>query len=105
MYVAEPSDQLIYVAKGSGKIQIVGFSSKINVEVKMGQLILVPRYFAVGKIAGEEGLECISMITDTHPLVEELAGKTSVLEALSPEVFQVSYNVTAKFEELFRSKV
>lgn len=104
VYVAEPSDQLIYVAKGSGKIQIVGLSKKFDVEVKVGQLILVPRYFAVGKIAGEEGLECISIITDTHPLVEELAGKTSIWEALSPEVFQVSFNVTAEFEKLFRSK-
>ncbi|XP_022985328.1 12S seed storage protein CRD-like [Cucurbita maxima] len=105
VYVAEPYDQLIYVAKGRGKIQIVGFSSKIDAEVKMGQLILVPKFFAVGKIAGEDGLECISIITATHPVVEELAGKTSVLEALSPEVFQVSFNVTAEFEKLLRSKI
>ncbi|KAA0039043.1 hypothetical protein IC582_013394 [Cucumis melo] len=105
VYIAEPSDQLIYVTKGSGKIQVVGFSSKFDADVKIGQLILVPRYFAVGKMAGEEGLECISMIVATHPMVEELAGKTSVLEALSSEVFQVSFNVTAEFEKLFRSKV
>lgn len=63
VYVSESADQLIYVAKGSGKIQIVGISDKIDAEVKRGQLILVPKYFAAGKVAGEEGLECISIIT------------------------------------------
>lgn len=66
VYVAEAADQLIYVAEGSGRIQIVGFESKIDAEVKSGQLLLVPKYFAVGKIAGEEGLECISVITATQ---------------------------------------
>ncbi|KGN57581.1 legumin J [Cucumis sativus] len=107
VYVADPSVQLIYVASGSGRVQIAEtfMRYQIDAEVKAGQLVLVPKYFAVGKMAGEEGLECFTIITTTHPLLEELGGKTSIFGAFSPQVFEASFNLTAHFEKLFRSKI
>ncbi|XP_038879635.1 legumin type B-like [Benincasa hispida] len=107
VYVADPSVQLIYIASGSGRVQIVEtfLRKNIDAEVKAGQLVLVPKYFAVGKVAGEEGLECFTIITTTHPLLEELGGDTSIFGTFSPQVFQASFNVTARFEKLLRSKI
>jgi hypothetical protein len=62
-----PGIQLIYIARGSGKIEIVGLSGKrvLDSEVKAGHLIVVPHFFVVAQIAGEEGLESYSIVTTT----------------------------------------
>ncbi|WJX47406.1 hypothetical protein P8452_34100 [Trifolium repens] len=101
-----PGIQLIYIARGSGKIEIVGLSGKLvlDSEVKVGHLIVVPQFFVVAQIAGEEGLETYSIVTTTKPLFEEFAGKTSVWGALSPTVQQVSFDVDSEFQKLFISK-
>ncbi|XP_031745153.1 13S globulin basic chain [Cucumis sativus] len=103
--LVSPADQLIYVAGGSGTFQIVGLpsSSKTEVHVESGQLVFVPKHFAVGKIAAEQGMEYFSILTTKMGLVEELKGKTSVMEALSAEVIAVSFNITAEFEKVLRS--
>ncbi|WJX53367.1 hypothetical protein P8452_39366 [Trifolium repens] len=102
-----PGVQLIYISSGSGKIEIVGLSGKrvLDSEVKAGHLIVVPQFFVVAQIAGEGGLESFSIVTSTKPLFEELAGKASVLGALSPEVQQVSFNLDSEFQKLFISKI
>ncbi|XP_045825571.1 glutelin type-A 3-like [Trifolium pratense] len=101
-----PGIQLIYIAKGSGKFEIVGLSGKrvLDSEVKVGHLIVVPQFFVVAQIAGKEGLESFSIVTTTKPVFEELAGKVSVFGALSPTVQQVSFNVDSQFQKLFISK-
>ncbi|CAL5214322.1 unnamed protein product [Lathyrus oleraceus] len=98
--------QLIYIARGSGKFEIVGLSGErvLDAQVKAGHLIVVPHFFVVAQIAGDEGMESYSIVTTTKPLFEELAGKTSVWGALSPLVQQVSFNVDSKFQKLFISK-
>ncbi|CAL5214323.1 unnamed protein product [Lathyrus oleraceus] len=102
-----PGIQLIYIARGSGKIEIVGLSGKrvLDAQVKAGHLTVVPHFFVAAQIAGDEGMETYSIVTTTKPLFEELAGKTSIWEALSPLVQQVSFNVDSKFQKLFISKV
>ncbi|PNX83816.1 glutelin type-A [Trifolium pratense] len=62
-----PGIQLIYIARGSGKIEIVGLGGKrvLDSEVKVGHLIVVPQFFVVSQIAGEEGLESYSIVTTT----------------------------------------
>ncbi|CAI8618832.1 unnamed protein product [Vicia faba] len=101
-----PGIQLIYIARGSGKIEIVGLSGKrvLDSQVKAGHLVVVPHFFVVAQIAGDEGMENYSIVTTTKPLFEELAGKTSVWGALSPLVQEVSFNVDSKFQKLFISK-
>lgn len=62
------SVRLIYVVRGGGRVQVVGLMGKrvLDTEVMAGQLLVVPALFAVAKIAGEEGMECFSIITSTE---------------------------------------
>ncbi|KAM3714644.1 hypothetical protein ACB098_01G352400 [Castanea mollissima] len=97
-YTTDFSVQLIYVVKGTDQIQIVGINGKqvLDTKVKPGHLLVVPRFFVVAKLAGEDGLE---------PILEDLASKESVWEALSPTVIEASLNVSIEFGELFKSKI
>ncbi|KAL5554072.1 hypothetical protein UlMin_041473 [Ulmus minor] len=107
IYTNDSSVHVIYVVNGSGEIQIVGMNGKLvlDAKVKAGDLLVVPKFFVVALLAGEEEMECFSVITNSEPALEDLASKESVFEALSPEVLQASFNITADFEELFVSKI
>ncbi|XP_061365762.1 glutelin type-A 2-like, partial [Gastrolobium bilobum] len=106
-YSASPAVQLIYIARGGGKIEIVGLNGKsvLDTQVKAGHLLVVPQFFVVAEIAGEEGMESYSILTTTRPLLEELAGNESVWSAISPSVQEVALNVDSEFQKLFISKV
>ncbi|CAK9152271.1 unnamed protein product [Ilex paraguariensis] len=106
MYTADSSVQMVYVSRGSGRVQMVGFNGQnvLDTKVQAGKLFVVPKFFTVSVIAEGEGMECFSILTSSKPLFGQLAGKTSVLKALSPSVLQASLNVTPQFEELFKSK-
>lgn len=64
-YLANPAVQLMYIARGSGKIEIVGLNGKLALDshVEVGHLLLVPKFFVVAQIAGEEGMESYTMVT------------------------------------------
>jgi len=66
-YPAATVIQLIYIARGSGKIEIVGFDGKhsLDTQVKAGDLLVVPQFYVAAQIAGEEGMECYSIVTTT----------------------------------------
>ncbi|XP_025014908.2 cocosin 1-like [Ricinus communis] len=104
---ANGSTRLIYVAEGSGKVQMVGINGTLVLDTKIeaGQLFLVPRFFTVAEIAGSEGMKLLSMTNSTWPVIEEFATEKSVWNALSPIVAQVALNVTPEFEELFKSNI
>ncbi|KAG5029604.1 hypothetical protein JHK87_013118 [Glycine soja] len=106
-YPINPTVRLIYIARGSGKIEIVDFSGKsaLNTQVEAGHLLVVPQFFVVAQIAGEEGMESFSIVITTNPLFEELGGRTSIWSALSPSVQQASLNVDSEFQSLFISKI
>ncbi|KAK9287260.1 hypothetical protein L1049_015673 [Liquidambar formosana] len=107
IYTTDSAVQVTYVARGSGRIQIVGIDGKrvLDTKVKAGVLFVVPRFFVVAKVADAEGMECFSVMTTSQPVIEQLSGKISVWKALSPVVLQASLNVTAEFEKNFISKV
>ncbi|CAL2236366.1 unnamed protein product [Prunus armeniaca] len=67
-YTTDATVQLVYVAGGSGQIQIVGLNGQLvlDTEVTAGDLLVVPRFFMVAKLAGENGLECFSVITSSQ---------------------------------------
>ena len=67
-YAANSSVRVIYVAKGSGRIQIVGINgaSVLDTELKAGHLCVVPRFFVASTIADGEGMEYLSMLTTTQ---------------------------------------
>ena len=106
-YTTDSSVQLIYVVKGIGQIQIVGINGKqvLDIEVKPGHLLVVPKFFVVAKLAGGDGLECFSITTSKKPAFEDLASKASVWQALSPLVIEASLNVSTELGELFKSKI
>lgn len=68
LFTTDFSVQLFYVAKGSGKVQIVGLNSKLVLDSKIvaGQLLVVPRFFTVAIIADAEGMECFSIKTTSR---------------------------------------
>ncbi|KAM1225814.1 hypothetical protein PS2_044031 [Malus domestica] len=107
IYTADSIVQVIYIARGSGRIQIVGVNGQrlLDAEVTAGQLLVVPTFFMVAKLAGHTGLECFTLMTSSQPVVEDLAGKTSTLGALSPEVLRISLNITPELEKLLKSKI
>ncbi|XP_042503153.1 cocosin 1-like [Macadamia integrifolia] len=106
-YSTDSAVQVFSIVKGSGRVEVVGIDSErvLDTTVKAGDLFVVPSFFVVSKIAGDEGMECFSVITTTQPNFSYLAGKTSVWTALSPQVLQASLNLTPKAVEVFTSKM
>ncbi|KAB1995710.1 hypothetical protein ES319_D13G178800v1 [Gossypium barbadense] len=98
--------QVTYIVKGSGRLQVVGVDGKRVLEtiVKAGNLLIVPRFFVVSKIADPGGLSWFSIITTPNPMFTHLAGSIGAWKAISPEVLQAAFKVTAETEKLFRSK-
>ncbi|KAE8729316.1 dirigent protein 10-like [Hibiscus syriacus] len=99
--------QVTYIVKGSGRLQVVGVDGKRVLEtiVKEGNLLIVPRFFVVSKIADPDGLSWFSIITTKpDPVFTHLAGSIGAWKAISPEVLQAAFKVPAETEKLFRSK-
>lgn len=105
-FSSDSAFQVTYIARGHGRVQVVGIDGErvLEVEVKAGFLFIVPRFFVVSKIAGNDGLEWFSIITTPMPIFCHLAGKTSVWKALSKEILTASFDVDEEIEEHFRSK-
>ncbi|KAK9116672.1 hypothetical protein Sjap_015619 [Stephania japonica] len=106
-FCANPALQLTYVVRGSGTVEIVGANgeSVLKTRVEEGQLIVVPRFFVVSKLAGEEGLECFTIITTPLPVISQLVGKASAWTALDPHVVQTSLNISPELEERIRTNM
>lgn len=68
MYAADSSVRVIYVAEGSGRIQIVGINGArvLDTKLEAGHLCVVPSFFVSSIIADGEGLECFSLVTTTE---------------------------------------
>ncbi|KAI7728461.1 hypothetical protein M8C21_030013 [Ambrosia artemisiifolia] len=105
-YVADGSVQICYVGKGSGWIKVVGSEGKPALDsiVEEGDLFIVPQFFGLAGIADDCGMEVFSVLTSSKPVFGQLAGNTSVWNALAPVVLQATLNVTSEFEQLFKSK-
>ncbi|KAJ8531495.1 hypothetical protein K7X08_026929 [Anisodus acutangulus] len=87
---------IIYIIRGSGRIQVVGNAgrSAFNDEVRQGQLLVVPQNFAIVKRAGEEGLEYIAFKTNDNAMISPLAGRLSAIRAMPEEVLMNSYDIS-----------
>ncbi|RVW66443.1 Glutelin type-D 1 [Vitis vinifera] len=98
--------QVTYVVRGSGRVQVVGVDGKrvLETTLKAGNLFIVPRFFVVSKIADPDGMEWFSIISTPNPIFTNLAGKTGVWKALSPQVLEAAFNIPPDAEKQFRSK-
>ncbi|KAL0422289.1 UNVERIFIED_CONTAM: 13S globulin seed storage protein 1 [Sesamum latifolium] len=106
-YSTDGSHQIIYVTKGSGRIQIVGLNGTqvLDVGVQEDQVFVVPKFFAAAQLAGEHGMEYFCVSTSPRPVLGQLAGNQSAWRALSSPVLQATLNVSPKFVKLFKSKI
>ncbi|KAK9998535.1 hypothetical protein SO802_018138 [Lithocarpus litseifolius] len=57
--------QVTYIIRGSGRLQVVVVDGHrvLETTVKAGNLLIVPRFFVVSKIAAPDGMEWFSIIT------------------------------------------
>ncbi|KAG8368778.1 hypothetical protein BUALT_Bualt15G0082100 [Buddleja alternifolia] len=104
-YSTDASNRIFYVIKGSGTIQIVGLNGTqiLDAKLQQDQLFVVPKFFAIAQLAGDEGLEFFSVITSSRPVIGQLFGNLSAWNALSSSVLQASLNVDSHFVEFFKS--
>ncbi|KAI7751159.1 hypothetical protein M8C21_024234 [Ambrosia artemisiifolia] len=105
-YVADGSVDIGYVCKGSCWLKIVGIEGKpaLDCKVEEGVLFIVPQFFASSGIADSCGIELFAVITSSNFVSGQLAGNTSIWNALSSVVLQVTLNITPESAQLFKSK-
>ncbi|KAL0335215.1 UNVERIFIED_CONTAM: 13S globulin seed storage protein 1 [Sesamum radiatum] len=106
-YSTDGSHQIIYVTKGSGRIQIMGLNGTrvLDASVQEDQAFVVPKFFAIAQLAGEHGMEYFSVSTSPRPILGHLAGNESAWKALSSPVLQATLNVPPEFVKLFKSNM
>ncbi|XP_058187767.1 12S seed storage globulin 2-like isoform X1 [Rhododendron vialii] len=106
VYVTD-SVQVAYVIRGSGRVQFAGANGEklLDATVKAGELFVVPRFVVAIEIADAQGMEYLSVITSSKPVIWELSGKTSIWKAFSPVILQVSLSVSPEFARIFLAKM
>ncbi|GAA0140398.1 hypothetical protein LIER_01754 [Lithospermum erythrorhizon] len=87
---------IIYVIRGSARIQVVGEQGRavLDEEVQQGQLVIVPQNFAVVKKAGEDGFEYIAFKTNDNAVTSPLAGRLSALRGMPVDVLVNAYQIS-----------
>lgn len=87
---------IVYITRGSGRIQIVSESGDavFNDQVQEGQLVVVPQNFAVVKRASSQGLEWISFKTSGFAMTNQLVGRNSMFRGLPEDVIVNSFQVS-----------
>ncbi|GBG86586.1 hypothetical protein CBR_g41651 [Chara braunii] len=100
------ADEVVYVTKGSGRIQIANpdGTNGLDAHVQPGSLIVIPRLHASVKAASKnEGLEMISFTTSALPFWSDLAGHNSVLHNMPAVAVKEAFNIPEDVWEKFRS--
>ncbi|GMH08536.1 hypothetical protein Nepgr_010376 [Nepenthes gracilis] len=87
---------IVYVTKGSGRIQVVRDNGKLvfDQQVQEGQLLVIPQHYATLKKAGREGLELVAFKTNGNPMVSDLSGRVSTFRDIPAEVLMNSYCIS-----------
>ncbi|KAL6522755.1 hypothetical protein OROHE_016602 [Orobanche hederae] len=90
------SHTIMYVIRGSARIQVVGNQGKtvLDEEIREGQLLIVPQNFASVKRAGEQGFEWVAFRTNDNAMIGQLAGRLSAIRAMPEEVLMNAYGVS-----------
>ncbi|KAL7119541.1 hypothetical protein ACP275_02G069300 [Erythranthe tilingii] len=106
-YSTDSAQRIFYVTKGSGRVQIVGLNGTQSLDaiLEEGQIFVVPKFFAVTQLTGENGLEFFCVSTSPRPVLGQLGGIASVWKALSPPVLQAALSISPDFVRDFKSKI
>ncbi|KAK9146296.1 hypothetical protein Sjap_006199 [Stephania japonica] len=93
---------IIYVTRGSARVQIVGNQQQSPVfdgRVQQGQVLVVPQNFVVVKQAGPTGFEWVSFKTHDTAMIHSLAGKTSPFRGLPVDMLASMYQISRQEAE------
>ncbi|KAH7691127.1 11-S seed storage protein plant protein [Dioscorea alata] len=88
---------LVYVTRGSARVQIVGSQGKsvFDGELRQGQVIVVPQNFAViVKAKSNEGFQWVAFRTNDNAISSPIFGKFSVFRGLPVDVIASAYNIS-----------
>lgn len=87
---------ILYVIRGNAQVQAVNNNGRTVMKdnVKEGDMVVVPQFFAATIRAGRTGFEWVAVKTTASPMESPLAGYTSVLRALPLEVVARSYRAS-----------
>eukprot|EP00475_Leptophrys_vorax_P018931 TRINITY_DN25870_c0_g1_i1.p1 TRINITY_DN25870_c0_g1~~TRINITY_DN25870_c0_g1_i1.p1 ORF type:complete len:238 (-),score=29.67 TRINITY_DN25870_c0_g1_i1:65-685(-) len=90
-----------YVTRGQGRFEMVYPDGKqaIRLDVKEGDLIVIPNGYPHATIASGNGMEYISFMTRSRPQIGFLAGGNSVYRMLPRAIQQAAFNVDEKLLE------
>ena len=87
---------VIYVIRGSARCQVVDDfgRSVFDGELLQGQALTVPQNFAIVKQAENEGFEWVAFKTNDRAKVNQLAGRSSFIQALPEDVIANAYQIS-----------
>ncbi|KAK4478198.1 hypothetical protein RD792_017481 [Penstemon davidsonii] len=90
------SHSVIYVTRGSARVQVVGDQGKsvYNDKISEGQLLIVPQNYVVIKKASDQGFEWVSFKTNDNAMSSQLAGRLSTIRAFPEEVLMNAYDIS-----------
>ncbi|XP_065875695.1 11S globulin seed storage protein Ana o 2.0101-like [Euphorbia lathyris] len=90
------NDNIIYVVKGEGHIQVVDDNGKnvFDDMVKEGQVLLVPHSFLMVEQSNSERFEYVTFKTNANPITSDLSGRKSVINCLPLEVLTNAFKIT-----------
>lgn len=86
---------IMYVTRGSGRVQIVGENGETVFDdtIEENQLVVVPQNYGVLKKAGDRGLEWVAIKTVDNAMISQLAGKSSVLRSIPEHVLRQAFGI------------
>ncbi|KAH6555024.1 hypothetical protein KP509_1Z288100 [Ceratopteris richardii] len=89
------ANQLIYIRQGSGRIQVTSGDgeSVFDEDVQEGTMLVIPKFFPSLKLAGENGLEYVCLLSSHSPSIAYLAGRNSVYYGVPMRVLEAAFNV------------
>ncbi|RWW50729.1 hypothetical protein BHE74_00042993 [Ensete ventricosum] len=87
---------IVYALRGYCRVQVVGHRGRtvFDGELRQGQLLVVPQYFAMMFQAQRESFEWVSIKTNDNAVVNHFVGKTSALRGMPVEVLMNSYCIS-----------
>ncbi|KAI5056177.1 hypothetical protein GOP47_0029698 [Adiantum capillus-veneris] len=87
--------QIFYFIRGNGRVQVASGDGEnvFDQEVREGTVLVIPQFFPSVKIAGDQGLEWIELVTSSSPRTTFLAGKNSVYRGIPKQVTAAAFNV------------
>ncbi|CAL9086714.1 unnamed protein product [Musa acuminata var. zebrina] len=87
---------IVYALRGCSRVQVVGHRGQTVFigELRQGQLLVVPQYFAVTIQAQRESFEWVSIKTNDNAIVNHFVGKTSAFRGMPVEVLMNSYRIS-----------